>query len=311
LQYLFVIYVTAPSLKNLEVGLENSTWGLRDAPLDKNNYREIARTIREGSTGILAYHGPNSRVDPGGWGNATFRRVYVVRFTAPMARGIEPVWEDDVYPNRLPFELLGDITDAQGMTLTPDMREALRMSANTGGVPHRVVTNVLDFAGDAEYAAGVDGARPLDDAAAEDDQLDDRTLAIDGDLDGIARAVVRREQKRIRRLKLGERRVLPCDICGRQWPRRFLTAAHVKRRRDANNEERLDLNNIMIACPECDLLFEWGHIAVTPAGVVVETTPEPSDMPAVLEALAGRSCAAYSEASAPYFSWHVEERFRG
>lgn len=297
---LFAIYVPKDSETNLDRGLERNTWGLKDSALDIADYRAVAERIDTGDIAVMAYHGPSPRVPVGGWPDARFRRIHIIRFTGPMYRSSEPIWDDEMYPNRLPFEHLETPENPGTVRLSTPLLEELRWSANKGGVPFQVPADVIDFQDEADE----------DDL---DDDLDDRTLGIEGDLDAVVRAIARREQRLIRKRKFGTRTVLTCDLCGVLLPRRFMTAAHIKRRRDANNAERRDLNNIMAACPACDLMFEWGHMTVGSDGRIrVESQPETDDLGLMLKALEGRSCTAWRApaGSSAYFAWHKANRFR-
>lgn len=59
-----------------------------------------------------------------------------------------------------------------------------------------------------------------------------------------------------------------CAICSVS-DKRLLIASHIKPWRDASNEERLDVHNGLLLCPNHDALFDKGIISFDPQGKVV------------------------------------------
>lgn len=59
-----------------------------------------------------------------------------------------------------------------------------------------------------------------------------------------------------------------CKLCG-VTNERFLIASHIKPWSDATNEERLDLDNGFLLCPNHDALFDKGFITFTEKGNIV------------------------------------------
>jgi len=86
-----------------------------------------------------------------------------------------------------------------------------------------------------------------------------------------------------------------------------LQAAHIKKRSEYRDIERLELSNLMLACTfGCDHLFGLGSIYVDTDGLVQRAvgrrlTPALDSVIAVLEK---RSCEAHSEKSEQYSAWH-------
>lgn len=122
--------------------------------------------------------------------------------------------------------------------------------------------------------------------------------------------MVRQEQKFLRALLIpGD--TTTCDLCGREFVREYLRAAHIKKRAACTEAERLDADNVaMIACVfGCDALYESGDLGVNANGhIVVSPTvrlggPEEDYVRVQMK---GRRCTKWvsSKASRAYFDWH-------
>jgi len=129
-----------------------------------------------------------------------------------------------------------------------------------------------------------------------------------GHTDALAERRVRREQRLLRRaLGLGNGEHV-CALCGRSYPDRLLVAAHIKRRSECTQEERIDIPAIaMVACAfGCDALFEFGYVFVNDQGIVESNlrADETGPVRDRAHALHGNEVSGYNSASAPYFEWH-------
>src|SRR5699024_12208965 len=82
-------------------------------------------------------------------------------------------------------------------------------------------------------------------------------------------ALVRREQYQLRNYLL-QRGDLRCGICGREMPPRYIHAAHIKKRSDATESERKDIENITTWAYTlgCDQAVECGDISIMPDGTI-------------------------------------------
>jgi hypothetical protein len=305
----FYVYVPAGAKRNLEIGVSGGIWGWKSAALDnrlKDFYgmqaRQLAQEIKLGDYLVLGHLGPNSRVPRGGWSAGVLGEVVLAEVTSALYLADNQVWPDETYPERIRMSVLERITNIGGADLGPDAMEALRLSANVGGVP--ISAGPVDvMALEARLAAGAPAAEPGDGDAP------DSSLDIDGDTDAFAHVMVRREQKKLRRLKFGDRPDLPCDLCGRLLPRRFVRAAHIKRRAAADANERRNLANVLAACLfGCDELFEHGYLYVDAAGRIqindANGRRSTTDLLAVANGLGNRTCAAATPESADFFTWH-------
>lgn len=120
---------------------------------------------------------------------------------------------------------------------------------------------------------------------------------------------VRREQKTLRwALGLGTGSH-QCGICGRTLPDRLLVAAHIKKRAECDDFEKIDIPAVaFVACVVgCDALYENGYIAVNEHGVsfALRQSHDP-DLTKVIAGLVGRPVGGFADLSAKYFSWHRE-----
>jgi hypothetical protein len=304
----FYVYVPAGAKQNLEIGVAGSIWGWKSAALDnrlKDFYgmqaRQLAQDIKPGDYLVLGHLGPNSRVPRGGWSASVLGEAVLTEVTSALHHADNQVWFDETYPERVRMSVLERITDIGGAQLGPEAMEALRLSANVGGVPIP--------AGSVDVLALQ--ARLEEDTTAEQGDADasDLSLDIDGDTDALAQVIVRREQKKLRRLKFGDHPNLQCDLCGRLVPRRFVRAAHIKRRAVADPNERRNLANFLAACLfGCDELFEHGYLYVDATGRVQINDAggrhSTADLLAVANGLVDRVCSAATPESAGFFTWH-------
>lgn len=59
-----------------------------------------------------------------------------------------------------------------------------------------------------------------------------------------------------------------CGLCGVS-DERFLVASHIKPWSQSNNQERLDVNNGLLLCPNHDALFDKGYISFANGGTIM------------------------------------------
>ncbi|MGN9786003.1 HNH endonuclease [Nonomuraea sp. ZG12] len=108
-----------------------------------------------------------------------------------------------------------------------------------------------------------------------------------------------------------------CALCGVEFPRRLLVAAHIKPRSECSDDERRQLSNIgMAACLlGCDALYELGYIGVAHGGTLLVSSealllPDPT-AEFLRIGLLGRRTPWWSEAREKYYAWHRAEVFLG
>jgi hypothetical protein len=119
----------------------------------------------------------------------------------------------------------------------------------------------------------------------------------------------RREQRTLRwALGLGTGNN-QCSICGRLFPDRLLIAAHIKKRSECSDSERIDIPAVaFIACSlGCDVLFEHGYIGVDENQIIVPVrsmAADNSQLSEIIKGLIGKQINGVTEKSDGYFSWH-------
>lgn len=142
----------------------------------------------------------------------------------------------------------------------------------------------------------------------------DASFATEGPLDLVAPGKRRVEQQALRWYLLPNA-TGTCALCGREFAKQFLRAAHIKPRAACNETERRDLARVaMPACVfGCDALFEQGYLAVGEGGAILISP----------QAFAAKGISAYIESHlsdrrvqvevygrVEYFQWHRTHRFR-
>lgn len=129
-------------------------------------------------------------------------------------------------------------------------------------------------------------------------------------------AVFRQEQKYLR-ASLIPGDTGTCDMCGREFAREFLRAAHIKKRSACTEAERLDVDSIaMIACVfGCDALYESGDLGVNANGHIVISPTTRAGGPEedyVRMLIKGRRCEKWvsRKGSRLYFDWHWRTTYK-
>lgn len=123
------------------------------------------------------------------------------------------------------------------------------------------------------------------------------------DTDARVQALARKEQARLRKALLDGAEEAECGICGRTFPERYLHAAHIKKRADASDAERIDPDIAMLACLlGCDKAFECGDILVTEGGIIRLRDSEDVFLKEAFGYLEGTTAPAYHEGTAQYFA---------
>lgn len=123
----------------------------------------------------------------------------------------------------------------------------------------------------------------------------------------------REEQNDLRRVVFGtikENPKIECSMCRRLFPNHgnYIICAHIKRREDASEEERI---NPLIVAPMCkfgcDALFEAGAIIVDSNGIIQtnnHVAQKSSDLLAAANELAGKQCSRFEEGNEEFFAHH-------
>ena len=134
-------------------------------------------------------------------------------------------------------------------------------------------------------------------------------LSAEKDLESDSITKNRKEQHFLRAFLAGGQKDAPCILCGKEYPLEFLVAAHIKRRSDCSNSEKLDFQNVAaLMCKSgCDDLFEKGYVYVSEGRVQKnkkrKTTPA---LDGCIERIAGKQVANWPS-SEPYYEYHARK----
>lgn len=127
------------------------------------------------------------------------------------------------------------------------------------------------------------------------------------DLDRPRNGTSRKEQEFLRRILFGKNRVCKCGICGKEYPKELLVAAHIKKRSICSKEERLDVNNIVMPMCKfgCDDLYERGYLLVKDGKIIKnEKKFLTKDLENYIEDIENKTCCYWNEKTAKYFEYH-------
>lgn len=143
----------------------------------------------------------------------------------------------------------------------------------------------------------------------------ERVASIRGPLDREQTVLGRIEQAFLRSQLFQGQDLARCSLCGHDFPKEIMVAAHVKPRSECTARERRDAKCIVFAVCllGCDALYERGFLSVDEAGRVVTASAVglPAAVKEHLRAVRGIRCPAWHEGTVDYFAWHYKRRFRG
>lgn len=304
---LYALYLSRAAHDNLPIGLAAGRWGLTEDAVERylgqlptpQTGLEVLEQMQVGDHVLAASGGPQPRVKRGEWAGATIEEASLWRVTTPYYYDTSPIWTatanrpGETYPHRFGIEEVEQLRDIDRALIGLTGLDALHYSANIGGLPVPVLEAppVMSNLGDP-------GPGETEDPA---------FLVLDGEFDSTTLTIVRREQRKLRQRLLGNSSSAECSLCGRTVPTDCLRTAHIKKRSECSEAERLDLANIMPACTlGCDHLFELGYVYVDEHAVVRRNTKASttSALDMIATALEGRLCSVHSAMSEPYFAWH-------
>lgn len=100
-----------------------------------------------------------------------------------------------------------------------------------------------------------------------------------------------------------------CRICGLQ-DEHFLIASHIKPWSEANDTERLDLDNVLLLCPHHDSAFDKGYISFNDEGKIL-ISEELTLQTQMLLNLEEDKQIQLTEKNKFYIKWHRENLFKG
>ncbi|MFJ9557814.1 hypothetical protein ACIRPH_28730 [Nocardiopsis sp. NPDC101807] len=295
------VYVAKTARKNLETGIKQSVWGWKADTVNEGDNHNVLASLKKGDYLYLGFRGSGHISAPKAQ-SSVISKVVVTRLTGGLYEDTSKVWEDDVYPYRVPLELVETMYDVTSEDIGEEGVEALRGSACGKGAAflpesrESVMEKVL--------------AKVLEDHKAGLTELEDPADSVNRDLPSVldlrSYVLTRAEQKMLRQDKLDGRTQVHCDLCQLLLPARLVHTAHIRRRSESPRRVRLDPNNLMFACVlGCDSLFEHGYVYVAADGAICSAEKSEKD-PALAVAVGrlGATCTAHTDESAAYFAWH-------
>lgn len=99
-----------------------------------------------------------------------------------------------------------------------------------------------------------------------------------------------------------------CKICGLS-NEKFLIASHIKPWHVATDQERLDINNVLLLCPSHDAAFDKGYISFHQDGTLCISSKLGLETRALMNLVEG-SKVELKEQSKKYMQWHQKNMFR-
>ncbi|WP_144596734.1 HNH endonuclease [Bacillus cereus] len=98
-----------------------------------------------------------------------------------------------------------------------------------------------------------------------------------------------------------------CKLCGVS-DEHFLVASHIKPWSQSNNQERLDVNNGLLLCPNHDALFDKGYISFDKDGKIMISASLDTDTKIFLN-INENMKIRMNDRQQRYMKWHREDRF--
>ena len=134
---------------------------------------------------------------------------------------------------------------------------------------------------------------------------------LDGPLERQVKGWARTEQSKARKRLLKERAIGTCRLCAREMSAEYLVAAHIKRRTSCTDDEKRDIDNVMMLCCKfgCDELFERGYISVNADGAIVKTARKSDTVADQYVSTFVGTRIEIQPSQLSYFQWHFAERF--
>ncbi|MED3819023.1 HNH endonuclease [Priestia aryabhattai] len=99
-----------------------------------------------------------------------------------------------------------------------------------------------------------------------------------------------------------------CSLCGVS-DERFLVASHIKPWSQSNHQERLDINNGLLLCPNHDFLFDKGYISFDNNGAIL-TSSSLDDNEKLFLNINDKLKIKLDYAQQQYMKWHRKNKFK-
>jgi predicted restriction endonuclease len=128
--------------------------------------------------------------------------------------------------------------------------------------------------------------------------------------------IVETEKERIIKSRIGQSKIKQklltqskkCALCGVN-DERFLIASHIKPWKHSTNEERLDVNNGLLLCPNHDSLFDKGYISFDEDGILL-VSDDLTENTRVFMNINSPSHLQIKEKKRHYLNWHLQNLFK-
>lgn len=135
------------------------------------------------------------------------------------------------------------------------------------------------------------------------------SLSNEVDLDYDSKIKSRKEQAFLRAHLINGKLEGSCTICQQNYPIEFLVAAHIKKRSECSNLEKLDFDNVVtLMCKAgCDDLFEKGYIYILDG--IIHKNPKRTTTPAldrIINKIIGNTVPNWGN-SAIYYEAHAQK----
>jgi hypothetical protein len=142
--------------------------------------------------------------------------------------------------------------------------------------------------------------------------LEEAFKELDGELQKKVETWQRTEQGHARERLLKGRQIAECLLCGRSTSKDFLVAGHIKRRASCTDEEKRDLENVVMLCCKfgCDEMFERGFLGVDKEGKILTSSQLIDKTSQSYAENVVKKQVNIKENQIKYFEWHLEHRFR-
>ena len=132
------------------------------------------------------------------------------------------------------------------------------------------------------------------------------SLSNDVDLDSNSISKVRKEQKFLRVHLTNGLLIAKCTLCQNEFPVEMLIAAHIKKRSECTNIEKLDFDNVatLMCKVGCDDLFEKGYIFVQNGTIQQNSNRETTTyLDEIISKITGKTVSNWV-GSKDYYLWH-------
>ena len=142
--------------------------------------------------------------------------------------------------------------------------------------------------------------------------LEEAFKELDGELQKKVETWQRTEQGHARERLLKGRQIAECLLCGRSTSKDFLVAGHIKRRASCTDEEKRDLEYVVMICCKfgCDEMFERGFLGVDMNGKILTSSQLIDDISKSYAEKIVKKEIVIKESQKKYFEWHLKHRFR-